>query len=247
MLKKISMILMMMLSGVCSVQAVDITFSTSGTISAGDTYDTVYVQNDGTVVDMTGGQIGRLWLHDSSIFNMDGGNITGGIDAHGLSYFDMTGGSIDADSVILYGLGGSFSGGNIVASNTLKISCSSVVEITGGTFDINYLDGHFTMSEGIVNAVDISVAYEGTIEIKGGQLTADDVYFCDYSTVNIYGDKNSFNYNQMGKLLTGNLFDGNYLGMGGVDWWEYEQLNFVPEPTTLLLFGFGALILRKRN
>lgn len=61
------------LPGLCL--AGDITFSSSGSIGPNDTYDTVYVQNDGTIVDMWGGQIARLRTSYISTFNFHAGQI----------------------------------------------------------------------------------------------------------------------------------------------------------------------------
>jgi len=245
--RKFLIILMMMLFGVCSVQAVDITLSTSGTIELGDIYDDVYVENDGTIVDMLGGQIGRLRLSDGSIFNMDGGNITGGIDAHESSYFDMSNGTIDVDStMVLYGVGGSFSGGNVTA-NGLKTGVSSTVQIDGGILNFGTFDiyGDIMISGGSLGVSGIFSSHNNTIDIFSGQLTVYDIGFDEYSTMNIYG--RDFIYDSVQKILTGYLVDDSYLSMGGVDQWEYEQFNLIPEPTTLLLFGLGGLFLRKRN
>ena len=246
--KEISIILMMLLFGVCSVQAMDITFSTSGTIGVGDIYDTVYVENDGTVVDMSGGQVGHLWLGDESIFNMFGGNITSGIDAHGSSYFDITNGVIDVDStVVLYGIGGSFSGGSVTA-NGLKTGAFSTVQITEGilSFDTFDIHGDITISGGSLNIGGIFYTpFENTVDIFGGQVTVHDMWLNEYSTMNSYGE--NFNYDPVQRVLTGYLLDESYLSIGGVDQWEYEQFNLIPEPATLLLLGLGGVFLRRRS
>jgi len=60
-----------------TASAVDITFTSSGTIQDGDSYVRVFVKNDDTVVDMTGGQITLgLTTYNTSIFNLMGGTIT---------------------------------------------------------------------------------------------------------------------------------------------------------------------------
>jgi len=57
--------------------------------------------------------------------------------------------------------------------------------------------------------------------------------------------------------LTGNLLTGDWLNDGGSfsitlqDQTGYDpvysNINFIPEPATLLLFGFGSLLLRKKR
>jgi len=53
--------------------ATDITFTSSGTIQDGDSYVRVFVQNDVTVVNMTGGEITLgLTTYNISTFNLMG-------------------------------------------------------------------------------------------------------------------------------------------------------------------------------
>src|SRR3990170_354735 len=84
----------------------DITFTSSGTITDGNVYDKVYVENEGTVVNMSGGQISKLYTHNNSTFNFSGGQITGpyggevNIDA--LSDFYMTGGMANLSGLYLF-------------------------------------------------------------------------------------------------------------------------------------------------
>ena len=57
-------------------KAADKYFYSSGQILPGETWDSVFVYNDGTTIDMTGGLIDyRLELYDSSIFNANGGTM----------------------------------------------------------------------------------------------------------------------------------------------------------------------------
>lgn len=207
------------------VYSADITFSTSGTIGAGDIYDVVYLENNDTVVDMTGGQIGKLWLYDNSTFNMSGGNITGGIDAHGTSYFDISGGTIDIESVlVLYGDGGCFSGGRITADG-LKTGKFSMVKIDGGelSFGTFYIDGDLIITGGVLEIGELAIADDSIISIYSG----------------------NYSYNLTNEILTGYLIDGSYFSIGGVNQSKYDRINFVPEPMTLILFGLGGLFLKR--
>ena len=50
-------------------------FESNSIISDGDTYDTVVVKGDGTVLEMTGGSVNRLITMNRSTCNISGGNI----------------------------------------------------------------------------------------------------------------------------------------------------------------------------
>ena len=61
---------------VATAQAEMITiFDSNATIGSGDSYDTVIVKGDGTIVDMTGGDVNNLIVMNAATFNMSGGNI----------------------------------------------------------------------------------------------------------------------------------------------------------------------------
>ncbi|MHC4432182.1 MAG: hypothetical protein ACYTBS_10115 [Planctomycetota bacterium] len=53
----------------------DIDFTGNGVVQDGDSYDDVFVHQD-SVVDVTGGTVGKLWSCDKSIVNVSGGRIT---------------------------------------------------------------------------------------------------------------------------------------------------------------------------
>jgi len=54
-----------------------------------------------------------------------------------------------------------------------------------------------------------------------------------------------------GNLLTGNWLDGSGFSVTLLDQTGYDpvysNINFVPEPATLALFGLGGLLLRKKR
>jgi len=252
--KIILIILMMLLFGVCSVQAVDITFSTSGTISNGDVYDNVYVENDFTVVDMTGGQIGRLYTRDISTFNMSGGQILGlhSINIEALSNFYMSGGEANLSGLYLYGAG-------------LNYDVGGIASISGGTLSAQqvkvYRDAELVLEDGNIHFGTFNVMDDGIVDIFAGNVMIDEAYIAygyyigdEYidvgATINVYGY--DFNYDSTGGtygggILTGYLSDGNPFSIDQVNEMEYTSFNLIPEPTTLLLLGLGGLFLRKRS
>ena len=232
--KAILTILMMLLFGVCSVQAVDITFSTSGTIVNGNVYDDVYVENDGTIVDMFGGQIEGLWLYDTSIFNLHNGQIVGyfsGIDIGHLSTINVLGGVIDKSSDFVVHGNANFDGGSITAGR-LKTYEDSIVTLTGGFLNLGMLEIH------------------GELNIYGGMLDIEDNGGTD-GVVNIYGY--DFTYIPTGDpfwgggTLTGYLLDNNPFIIKGLSQNEFENFNLIPEPMTVLLLGLGGVFLRRKS
>ena len=207
----------------------DFTFSSSGTIGPNDVYDNVYVENNGTIVDMTGGQVSSLSMYDSSIFNLYDGQISGffgGISISSLSTINVLGGTIDKNVDFVVDGNANFTGGNIT-DYRLKTYKDSIVTFTGGSLNFDYFD------------------IQGGMDIRGGDLTVDDVGLHIESVINIFSE--NYNYNADSKVLTAYLIDAGYLSMSGLDQLEYDSINFVPEPTTLLLLSLGGLFLRTRR
>ena len=65
-------------------------------------------------------------------------------------------------------------------------------------------------------------------------------FICDIDSVDLTGDQ-----------LTGNWLDGSSFSVTLLDQTDYDSvysnIQFIPEPATLLLFGVGGVILRKRR
>ena len=234
------MIALFLVAGIC--HATSVTFTSSGTIQNGEVYNYVYVENDGTVVDMTGGQIGNLQTSYISTFNLYGGQIaevaagdTGPTITIGpLGTINILNGLVDIKDFVIQGIG-YISGGDI-SSDRLKTYPGTAVDISGGILDLGLVDIHSDFS------------------ISGGSFYASDSYV-DYSgpgiaTINVYGY--GFSYDPDGGILgggilTGYLLDNNAFTFDGLNELEYSRFNLIPEPTTLLLLGLGGLFLRKRS
>jgi hypothetical protein len=208
----------MIMACICTqAQGANKTFYSSGQILPGETWDSVTVFNNNTVVDMLGGRIGRLntsdslGIYDGSIFNMSQGQITVMYISMHSSSINISGGTADA-SVDLVFNGDSYgliSGGSVTA-NRLKIYYDSIMDIRGGLLQLNDFD--------------VVTGYN------------------ELPTVNIYG--HDFDYS--GMVLSGYLLDGNPFSIGGVDEFEYPRFNLIPEPASFLLFALAGLFLRKR-
>jgi len=224
MTKKILKITLLLLLMPALCQATTITFTSSGTIQSSDVYNYVYVENDGTVVNMTGGHIGNLQTSYISTFILNGGQIS---EVDPLD----TGPNID-----------------IGPNGTLNI-LNGIVDVA----DIVLGDGSYTLiQDGQIDADRMKAYYDCTIDIKGGLLQLDSfdmVVSTEYPIINIYGS--GFNYDPTGGtyegILTGYLMDGSQFSIDNVNESEYLQFNLIPEPATLLLFSLGGLFLKRRS
>lgn len=224
----------LVLSPFCA-KATNMAFTGSGTITDGDIYADVGVQNSGTVVNMSGGQITNiLGVFSGGTFNMSGGLISGySVDVGSSGTFNITTGTIDAFDFVVEG-SASFYGGNITAYRlktypASSIATASVVNINGGNINFDMFDIH-----GVVNI------YRGLLYVNDAWIGG---WGNDQPVVNIYGS--NFNYNTQTKILTGYLLDSNPFTIKGVDASEYARFNLIPEPMSILFFGFGLLALRK--
>jgi len=239
-MQKIILIILLVLFNVRPAQAVDITFSTSGTIQNGEVYNYVYVENDGTVVDMTGGQIGNLQTSYISTFNLHGGQITEvdpadtgpNIDIGSLGTINILNGLVDIGNFVLGRESYALIQGGQISAGRMKAYDDCVIDIKGGSLNFD-----------MINIM-------GELNIYRGLLNIEDSWGTD-GVVNIYGY--GFNYVPTGDpfwgggTLTGYLMDDNPFAINGLSQDEFEHFNLIPEPTTLLLFGLGGLFLRKRN
>lgn len=203
-----------------------------------DGHQDVWVRNSPlgqktTVNLLSGGFIeNSLQALENSEVNISGGEIGWGLGAQNNSKVSVYGGWMDnfaaLDNSQVY-----ISGGRILS---LNIYNSSQVEVSGGTIDS---DLH---SEGNSRA-----------NILGGYIGGD-IKLSEEGIVTIYG--NDFVLNGVavgagtfgaggGGRLTGLLANGDPINNIINFHSDNSRLILVPEPATLLLLGFGAVILRK--
>ena len=167
-----------------------------------------------------------------NMFNDASAEISGGYIAEFSMYdnttADITGGQIS----ILWGQGSSsvdvYAGSDI---SLLRPNDSSTSNVYDGTVD--YL---FALGYSITN-------------IYGGFF--DEIAAEDFSSVNLYVE--SYDWDPTGGARYGGLITGVWLesnesfNIDLVSEGTINHLNFVPEPTTLFLFGIGGLMLRRRK
>jgi hypothetical protein len=207
------------LFGACNVHATTIAFFTDGVIQEGDEYVSVGVYSNATV-DMTGGMV------------------TSQLTAYDFSTVNISGGILEA----------------IISTDTSTVNLSGSTQVVG--LGVRNL-GTVNMFGGNVGLID--AWNHSTVNLRGGTISNYLLAYGDESlTVNIYGY--GFDYNPLagdyrGGQLTGFWVDDTPFSIdlyyddtpGGpvIDTWSH--ITLIPEPATILLFGLGIVLLRKRN
>lgn len=138
--KFITMVAVVMLLLASQVQAIDIDFYHDAVIDDGDVYRLVSVYDtppETTTVDMFGGSVASLRTSDSSIVNINGGEVWWSIETYHASAVNIYAGSV---SLEFLGVRNSSTlniyGGNFSSGNAPVFSESSTVNIYG--YDFNY-------------------------------------------------------------------------------------------------------------
>jgi hypothetical protein len=219
----------LLLLPVCA-QATDITFTSDGTIQAGDEWMNAYIYDtppEHTTVTMTGGSVlDHMGVRNASTLNMSGGNV-GGMGASEFATVNISGGSIGALS--------------IYNNATATISQNADIYVATALWS-----GIINMNGGIITT--LNAMENSTLNLRGGSITDDLNANSFLATINVFG------YNLAKTNIGGTYGVGQITGfwqddlpftinLSGSD--TYSRVNLIPEPTTFLLFGIGTFLLRK--
>jgi len=231
------------------VPSVHATIFTEDGVIDGGTYDDVYIQSDATV-DMTAGTVYTMYIENLGTLNYHGGIITE-VELRNSGTFNLEESSLSGSALSSWGSGN--------------------FNLDGGAYQ-----GTLEMweySHNIIDSGQLTTAtsdfYDYVItDIYGGDVVWNSLSLHGYSALNIYGGNVSFNsgfnlhedaeinvhysdiiyLNEWDEIITGyHLLDGSEFMLDQFSQYEIDQINFVPEPTTFLLFGLGGIILRRRK
>ena len=157
--------------------------------------------------------------------------------------------TLNGESLLITGAGAlaidAFGESYVEVQNTLPLE-----QFVGGIYDLN-LNDFSTMNYygGETNLFDIRG--DGIATFSGGRidyirsfqdsdLTKHITFIADLDSIDLTGN-----------LLTGNWLDDSSFSITLQDQTGYDSvysnINFVPEPATIALFGLGGLLLRKRK
>jgi len=152
-----------------SIAAGDRYFYESGKILPGEEWSCVYVYNNSTIVDMTGGTVASVMeSHDSSTVNISGGNLLE-IEVQDSSILNISNGHVSQLWTVNESManiaGGTFS--NIGSFNTARINMYA-----GNTSGMAWINGEsiFSMYDGIIDR--IAVNDTSKVNLRGGQITS---------------------------------------------------------------------------
>ena len=247
-------------------------FTTDGVIDGG-TYSDVTIESTATV-DMTAGTVETMLIRQSGTLNYNSGTIeeeiyvrdSGTLNFEGATFQGPQGLSMYNGSILNFNdglLSGTFNMDNYVevtieggeiADTTLSSNGYANTIINDGLVDWDdmMLNGFSVMDiwGGTVNWLAASIGDEATLNIYGGDMSFENgfslnndaefnVYYSD-----IIRHKPEDPYSQ---IIGYHLLDGSEFMLDQFTYSEIDQINFVPEPATLLLFGLGGLLLRRRS
>ena len=156
---------------------------------------------------------------------------------------------VDYDTLLMTGgQGGNLSLGGW-STATIEDTNPIIGEGDGGIWQLNTASySELTINGGEIN--DLGGQHESLINLSGGQILGDLTVFNLTAWVHIYGY--GFNNDPFsGSPLTGFWADATPFSINLVDSTisTYDQIIFheIPEPVSILLFGLGGLMLRRKR
>jgi hypothetical protein len=196
---------------------------------------------DSSRINFFGGNISpNLYAHDNSIMTLSGGMSLTEVQAYSNSQIIMTAGGIGKSLNAFGNSKISVTGGSC---QYIQAADYGVIDITGGYVSCAQAGssyGRITISGGVTDygpTVDRLVAggLGGLITIVGNDFHTNGPWngYCE-----ITGPSSGKLY---GTLLNGVSIHSDYDVVGN------SKIALVPEPATLLLFGFGVMMLRKKQ
>jgi len=207
--------------------ALDKYFTTSGHILPGEEWNNVFIHNDGTIVDMLGGNVDGIAPYDTSMINVIGGSINT-LDALEFSVANISGGYVGVASAWDHAVVNFF---DDASAGTIGARDFGTLNMIGGTAD------------------NVGAGDSGTLDLYGGIINRH-LGASREAVINVYGY--GFNYdptagNFDGGQLTGFWLDDTSFTIDLYGTETYSHINLIPEPTSLILLGLGSLVLiRKR-
>ena len=213
--------------------------------------DTVWVENSAsgeptTVNLLPGGSIiETLRAYENSIVTISGGNIGVDLYAHDNSIINISDVSIDRHLYACQNSNVSVSGGTI---DGIYANNNSIVTISGGNIGTigtglyTYENAIISVSGGMIGGT----IFAGYNQIGESVIIFDGSDFAINGTSVAYGIFDTGGENSVHGTLTGTLANGGYLDN---EFYIYadSSIILIPEPTTLLLLGLGAVMLRRKH
>ena len=176
---------------------------------------------------------------DSSITNIDSGYIQQGwLESVHYTVTNFYGGDTAWDNLTLR----DYAITNIYGGN---------IHFTG--FDLSGFSSLNVFGGQITRDIPVSLFLHDSVTLNiyggGSAILSNGFYLDDNSQINVY--YSSIIYNKPGEcgppILGYRLIDGSEFLLNQFTQTEILQINFIPEPLSLLFFGFGLLALRKQK
>ncbi len=180
---------------------------------------------DHTTVNMYGGSLDYITTYDQSTLNFYGDSVQ--VGACDYSTINVTGGTLSGVEAYHYGTVNASGNGNYTY---LSAHDFGIANMTGGIVDR------------------ISVGDFGTVNLFSGNVL-DRLWANDSGVINIYGHDlfktdsgGTYGYGQVYGYLT----DDTYISVDLSNLDAYSHINLIPEPSSLLLLGLDAVMVRRK-